>query len=62
MHGITMICPDCGADAELINTLTGPMEEGTYVAHIYHCPECGIDILDDEVVPDQKDELPLLIF
>lgn len=53
MHGITMTCPDCGADAELITAFTQPAEGFTYIAHIYHCPDCGIDILEDEMHPDE---------
>ena len=53
MYSTTMKC-SCGADAELINVLTGPVEGGTYVAHIYHCQECGVDILDDDVILDEE--------
>lgn len=53
MYSTTMKCPKCGEDAELINVLTTPIEGGTYVAHIYHCQECG-DILDDDVVLDEQ--------
>lgn len=54
MQRLFMTCR-CGAEAELIHVLTGAIEGGMYVAHIYHCPECGEDTLDDEVFFDHME-------
>lgn len=55
MRGISMTCPKCGAEMELINVLTGPIDGGTYVAHIYHCSECNEDTLTDDMILDDED-------